>query len=149
MVTATAVREGKGNNIAKEKYMKENLTELVAVRLFKDNDKYNSDVFVSVNCNNYLIRRGETVMVPLFIKKELDRAELQRKRAEYYRDEGWKSLKRLTHCDRTRLPQRTRESGFMSLKAGYMRICMLRTSMRESGLPIRKRSRAMTQRSFS
>lgn len=69
MVTATAVREGKGNNIAKEKYMKENLTELVAVRLFKDNDKYNSDVFVSVNCNNYLIRRGETVMVPLFIKK--------------------------------------------------------------------------------
>ena len=56
MVTATAVREGKGNNIAKEKYMKENLTELVAVRLFKDNDKYNSDVFVSVNCNNYLIR---------------------------------------------------------------------------------------------
>ena len=49
--------------------MKENLTELVAVRLFKDNDKYNSDVFVSVNCNNYLIRRGETVMVPLFIKK--------------------------------------------------------------------------------
>lgn len=69
MVTATAVREGKGNNIVKEKYMKENLTELVAVRLFKDNDKYNSDVFVSVNCNNYLIRRGETVMVPLFIKK--------------------------------------------------------------------------------
>ena len=47
-------------------------------------------MFVSVNCNNYLIRRGETVMVPLFIKKELDRAELQRKRAEYYRDEGWK-----------------------------------------------------------
>ena len=90
MVTGTGVREGKGNNIAKEKYMKENLTELVAVRLFKDNDKYNSDVFVSVNCNNYLIRRGETVMVPLFIKKELDRAELQRKRAEYYRDEGWK-----------------------------------------------------------
>ena len=64
--------------------------DLVPIRLFKDNDKYNSDVFVSVNCNNYLIRRGETVMVPLFIKKELDRAELQRKRAEYYRDEGWK-----------------------------------------------------------
>lgn len=70
MVTATAVREGKREIIiVKEKYMKENLTELVAVRLFKDNDKYNSDVFVSVNCNNYLIRRGETVMVPLFIKR--------------------------------------------------------------------------------
>lgn len=63
MVTATAVREGKREIIiVKEKYMKENLTELVAVRLFKDNDKYSSDVFVSVNCNNYLIRRGETVM---------------------------------------------------------------------------------------
>ena len=70
--------------------MKENLKELVAVRLFKDNDKYNAEVFVQVNFNNYIIRRGETVMVPLFIKKELDRAETQRKRAEYYRDEGWK-----------------------------------------------------------
>ena len=47
-------------------------------------------MFVSVNGNNYLIRRGETVTVPLFIKKELDRSEAQRKKAEYYRDEGWK-----------------------------------------------------------
>lgn len=47
------------------------LKKLVPVRLFKDNDKYNADVFVSVNCNNYLIRRGETVMVPQFIKTSL------------------------------------------------------------------------------
>lgn len=68
----------------------ENLTELVPVRLFKDGDRYNDDVFVSVNCNNYLIKRGENVEVPLYIKLELDRAEAQRKKAEYYRDEGWK-----------------------------------------------------------
>ena len=65
--------------------MDKDITKPVAVKLFKDNDKYSSDVFVSVNGNNYLIRRGETVTVPLFIKKELARSE-----AEYYRDEGWK-----------------------------------------------------------
>lgn len=70
--------------------MDKDITKPVAVKLFKDNDKYSSDVFVSVNGNNYLIRRGETVTVPLFIKKELDRSEAQRRKAEYYRDEGWK-----------------------------------------------------------
>ena len=35
------------------------------------------------------------------------------------------------------------------LESRILRICMLRTSMRESGLPIRKRSRATVQRSFS
>ena len=49
--------------------MNKDITKPVAVKLFKDNDKYSSDVFVSVNGNNYLIRRGETVTVPLFIKK--------------------------------------------------------------------------------
>ncbi len=67
-----------------------NLKDLVAVHLFKDGDRYADDVFVSVNGNNFQIKRGETVMVPLYIKNELDRAEAQRKRAEYYRDEGWK-----------------------------------------------------------
>lgn len=67
------------------------LTDMVTIRLFKDNDKYSDDVFVAVNCNNYLIKRGETVTVPRYIKEELDRAEAQRKAAEYYRDEGWKT----------------------------------------------------------
>lgn len=70
---------------------KENkLTELVAIKLFKDGEKYNDDVFVAVNGNNYQIKRGETVQVPMFIKLQLDKAEEQRKKAEYYRDEGWK-----------------------------------------------------------
>lgn len=70
---------------------KENkLTELVTVKLFKDGEKYNDDVFVAVNGNNYQIKRGETVQVPMFIKLQLDKADQQRKKAEYYRDEGWK-----------------------------------------------------------
>lgn len=70
---------------------KENkLSELVTIKLFKDGEKYNDDVFVAVNGNNYQIKRGETVQVPMFIKLQLDRAEEQRKKAEYYRDEGWK-----------------------------------------------------------
>ena len=95
MCGAEMTAHGRVRGILKRgKKMNENnnneLKKLVPVRLFKDNDKYNADVFVSVNCNNYLIRRGETVMVPQFIKNELDRAEGQRKKAEYYRDEGWK-----------------------------------------------------------
>ncbi len=66
------------------------LSELVTIKLFKDGEKYNDDVFVAVNGNNYQIKRGETVQVPMFIKLQLDRAEEQRKKAEYYQDEGWK-----------------------------------------------------------
>ena len=31
-----------------------------------------------------------SMQVPMFIKLQLDKAEEQRKKAEYYRDEGWK-----------------------------------------------------------
>ena len=37
--------------------------ELVPVTLFKDNKKYKDDVYVSVNDDNCLIKRGERVMV--------------------------------------------------------------------------------------
>ena len=37
--------------------------ELVAVELFKDNNKYRDDVFVAVNGENCVIKRGERVMV--------------------------------------------------------------------------------------
>ena len=37
--------------------------ELVSVRLFKDNDKYKGDVFVAVNGQSVLIRRGERVAI--------------------------------------------------------------------------------------
>ena len=37
--------------------------ELVPVELFKDNNKYKDDVFVAVNGENCVIKRGERVMV--------------------------------------------------------------------------------------
>ena len=37
--------------------------ELVSVRPFKDNDKYKGDVFVAVNGQSVLIRRGERVAI--------------------------------------------------------------------------------------
>ncbi len=66
------------------------LDRLVPVKLFKDNERYTDDVFVSVNGNAFQIQRGVEVMVPMYIKLELDRAEEQRKAAEYYCSEGWK-----------------------------------------------------------
>jgi len=37
--------------------------EQVTIRLFKDNDRYKDDVFVCVNGDACLIKRGETVSV--------------------------------------------------------------------------------------
>lgn len=37
--------------------------EIVEVKLFKDNNKYKDDVYVSVNGENCVIKRGESVMV--------------------------------------------------------------------------------------
>ena len=37
--------------------------ELVSVHLFKDNGKYKDDVFVAVNGERVLIKRGETVQL--------------------------------------------------------------------------------------
>ena len=42
---------------------KDPMEELVPVRLFRDNDKYKDDVFVSVNGERIQIKRGETVMI--------------------------------------------------------------------------------------
>ena len=39
-------------------------SELVSIRLFKDNRRYKGDLFVSVNGVNYQIKRGVTVQVP-------------------------------------------------------------------------------------
>ena len=69
----------------------EYLSEIVPVQLFKDNKDYVNDVFVSVNGNNFLIKRGEKVMVPRYIAQALEISENQQKKAVYYRDEGWKA----------------------------------------------------------
>ena len=49
--------------------------KMVKVRLFKDNQNYTSDVFVSVNGENYLIKRGVTVDVPDYIAEVLESSQ--------------------------------------------------------------------------
>lgn len=51
--------------------------ELVEVKLFKDNNKYKDDVYVSVNDDNCLIKRGERVMVKRKFADLLDKSDMQ------------------------------------------------------------------------
>ena len=53
------------------------MDEYVEVKLFKDNDKYKDDVFVSVNGENCVIKRGERVKIKLKFAEVLDHSEHQ------------------------------------------------------------------------
>lgn len=53
--------------LSNEEYMKQPVT----IKLFKDNDRYKDDVYVSVNDRSYLIKRGVEVTVPRFIEQAL------------------------------------------------------------------------------
>lgn len=53
--------------------------DLVQVHLFQDNGKYKDDVFVAVNGRSYLIKRGETVMVPRSVAQVLEQSDAQDK----------------------------------------------------------------------
>ena len=51
--------------------------ELVEVELFKDNNKYKDDVYVSVNGENCLIKRGEKVKVKRKFADVLENSKMQ------------------------------------------------------------------------
>lgn len=51
--------------------------EYVEVKLFKDNDKYKDDVFVAVNGENCVIKRGERVKIKRKFAEVLDHSEHQ------------------------------------------------------------------------
>ena len=65
--------EQKKANEERKKYW----DELVEVKLFKDNNKYKDDVYVSVNDDNCLIKRGERVMVKRKFADLLDKSDMQ------------------------------------------------------------------------
>lgn len=56
---------------------KEYWNELVPVELFKDNHKYKDDVYVSVNGENCVIKRGERVMIKRKFDNVLANSKLQ------------------------------------------------------------------------
>lgn len=62
---------------AKEPKVDPYLEELVPVKLFKDGKDYKDDVFVSVNGENCLIKRGVEVMVKRKFALVLDQSNLQ------------------------------------------------------------------------
>ena len=51
--------------------------EYVEVKLFKDNGQYKDDVYVSVNGENCLIKRGERVKIKRKFAEVLDHSEYQ------------------------------------------------------------------------
>ena len=71
----------------KEKHMSNNqnnaasmeayLNEYVAVKLFRDNDRYKDDVYVAVNGHNCVIKRGEWVKIKRKFALVLEQSEIQ------------------------------------------------------------------------
>lgn len=53
------------------------MEEYVEVKLFKDNDRYKDDVFVAVNGENCVIKRGERVKIKRKFAEVLDHSEHQ------------------------------------------------------------------------
>ena len=51
--------------------------KMVPIRLFKDNEKYKDDVFVAVNGENCVIKRGERVQIKRKFAEVLDHSEHQ------------------------------------------------------------------------
>jgi hypothetical protein len=55
----------------------EYLNEYISVKLFKDNDRYKDDVYVAVNGQNCMIKRGEWVKIKRKFALVLDASEIQ------------------------------------------------------------------------
>lgn len=51
--------------------------DMVNIFLFKDKDKYNSDLPVSINGKTWLIQRGVNVKVPRFVAEVINNSMLQ------------------------------------------------------------------------
>lgn len=69
---------GKAAQVAEELAKAEELlNEYVDVKLFKDGDRYSDDVYVAVNGQNCLIKRGEWVKIKRKFALVLDQSEIQ------------------------------------------------------------------------
>lgn len=73
--TANAAEEKKTFKTIEEENAYYN--EPVKIKLFKDNDKYNSDVFVAVNGVGMLVPRGKEVEIPRKYVAALKNSEMQ------------------------------------------------------------------------
>ena len=62
---------------AKAKEYETDLNEYISVKLFRDQDKYRDDVYVAVNGQNCIIKRGEWVKIKRKFALVLDASEIQ------------------------------------------------------------------------
>ena len=76
------VSDTKQNNSANveaeaEEVIKNPEEDMVSIFLFKDKDKYNSDLPVSINGTTWLIQRGVNVKVPRFVAEVINNSMIQ------------------------------------------------------------------------
>lgn len=57
------------------------MEEYIAIKLFKDNDRYKDDVYVAINGKNCVIKRGEWVKIKRKYALVLDQSEIQDSKA--------------------------------------------------------------------
>ncbi len=62
---------------AAAKQYEDYLNEYISVKLFRDNDRYKDDVYVAVNGQNCIIKRGEWVRIKRKFALVLDASEIQ------------------------------------------------------------------------
>ncbi|MBQ4091458.1 MAG: hypothetical protein IJC64_03975 [Clostridia bacterium] len=62
---------------AAAKQYEDYLNEYISVKLFRDNDRYRDDVYVAVNGQNCIIKRGEWVKIKRKFALVLDASEIQ------------------------------------------------------------------------
>lgn len=72
------------------------LNEYVSVKLFKDNDKYKDDVYVAVNGQNCVIKRGEWVRIKRKFALVLDSSEIQDMRTAEFMEKERKRFAELS-----------------------------------------------------
>ena len=60
------------------------LEEYIAIKLFKDNDRYKDDVYVAINGKNCVIKRGEWVKIKRKFALVLDQSEIQDSKAAQF-----------------------------------------------------------------
>ncbi len=75
--TENVVKETGVPKFASLKEENEYYNQPVKIKLFKDGNKYSSDVFVGVNGSGMLIPRGVEVEIPLKFAEALKNSELQ------------------------------------------------------------------------
>ena len=79
---------------AKAREYEDYLNEYISVKLFRDQDKYRDDVYVAVNGQNCIIKRGEWVKIKRKFALVLDASEIQDMKTAEFIEKEQKSFAR-------------------------------------------------------